>query len=334
MRRLLEAIRQTLGGTPQASNTTVPPQVQNFAAATKAGGTLLTWDLNLNGGYYLLYRGITNDLSSAYTVGIITEGNTRRGQFLDPCGQNTAATLIYYWIQPYTLAGIPGPVSMVTKAAVDCANHGLLAFSDTFADSAGSYAGTPWIWSPTPMNSIASSDLDAAINLSANTIAFGNSLLNLANMHVAFFPSTIDLAAVQAASLLGGISAKCTVVSNSGSTTAGPAVCINTPTYCHYMLELIVGTASRLRRYTGLTTASIVNLANGFVPSANDIVELDVIYSGTIPTLNIYRNGVFQSTYVDSDAGRIQNGGWYGMAIHNFPASTNAVLSTFVGATL
>jgi hypothetical protein len=319
MRRLLEAIRQSLGGTSQSTNTTVPAQVKNFTATAKAGGTLLTWDFLLNGGYYLLYRNTSNDLSSAYTMGIITEGNTRRGQFLDPCGQDAAGVLIYYWIQPYSLGGIPGAFSLATKASVGC--QGVTSFSDTFIRGDQPFlAGDQWLLCLCPGGAGQGNALSfaTAYNVGGTGLTMGTTGSN-GNSSAMSIPNVLDLATIQS---LGQFSQYTVVADNSTSvgpliTRRGPMVLANQNRQACYVLYCVfeVGPTATLTKINPIGGTEPA-LGVAFTIAVGDVLRIEAdptTSSSTTTTIRSYRNGVLKDTIIDTNAGlggtpRITNG--------------------------
>lgn len=335
MRRLLEAIRQSLGGTAQAQNTTTPPQVQNFAASTKNGGTLLTWDFNLDGGYYLLYRNTSNDLSSAFTMGIITEGNTRRGSFLDPCGQDTAGTLIYYWIQPYSLGGIPGAFSMVTKASVDCAGHGLLTYQDALT------SGTPYI-SPAwdvqisfRSNSLVGTILDALLNTSGAGLQWGSPGGVGATASAQAFPNVLDNGEIIARSATNGQYVQATFVSKNAVNANLFLTTMGAVSEVGYSISLggLDGGTAILRRDQGNYGAATLLDAALLTYTGGDILRMETRPVGATIENKVFKNGILQKTVVDSTAGRLLSGR-PGLSFVVADAGSSLVVKNYDGGSL
>ncbi len=330
MRRLLEAIRQSLGGTSGAQNTTAAPQVTNFVATSKTGGTLLTWDFNLNGGYYIIYRGTSNDLSAAFTCGIITEGNTRRGQFLDPCGQETAGTIIYYWIQPFTLGGIPGAMSFTTKACVDC------AASTTFTDSLIG-ADQPFLVGDLWLPVFTITDTSSTGNSFAGGVNRGGTGLGYTNSTGAGFvprgmavPIGLNLAAIIAKKQF----VQYKVVSNPAGISRPAGVCYLNANAGNWYEILMVTEVSQFainRVVTGAGSALVVQSATTAYVNGDTLrMECDAVTTPGTTIINAYKNGVLKATFNDSSVNRLTTG-TVGLAFEGSNPAVNVVISDFSG---
>lgn len=323
MRRLLEAIRQSLGGSSTAQNTTSAPQVTNFVATTKAGGTLLTWDFNLNGGYYILYRGTSNDLSAAYTMGIVTEGNTRRGQFLDACGQEAAGTTIYYWLQPYTLGGIPGPVSIAVKASVSCG--GATNYSEDFRRGDQPFVlGNNWFDVYNQSSGVGESTLAAAVNCSVSGATFGAVGTNAVS-RVFFTPIPVDFAQI-ATKVYSGVTMFTETIWDGGAGGGTSSDCglsmMYGPNNNEYDLNIIKNGQCDLYRGLIVNNAGAVQLqANVCTIVAGDTLRMETNYTAATNTIRVYKNGVLQTTVTDSSVNRC-NGFMYGIGFFGWNVST------------
>ena len=311
MRRLLEAIRQSVGGSSTAQNTTAPPQVTNFVATSKLGGTLLTWDFNLNGGYYILYRGTSNDLRNAYTMGLITEGNTRRGQFIDPCGQDTAGTIIYYWIQPFTLGGVPGALTSTNKACVSCGVTPVVTWSDTLKNIGGQFMGVNWDVNYTPNSNTGGVTLDGAVNSGATGMTYGSVGGIGASGYAAFFPSQVDNKQIIAQSTTYGQYVQLRFVAQSAAVNTNLFISTMATIFeVGYSMTIATATPGTvgLRRDNGNFGAGTALDTNLMTIVAGDLMRMETRVVGSTVEITTYKNGVFNKLTVDSSAQRLTSG--------------------------
>lgn len=306
MQRFLAGVRAAVSGPAEntASGAAPAAQVQHFVATAKIGGSLLTWDLNRNGGYYIIYRGVTNDLSQAYAVAVIPEGNVARGQFLDPCGQNTVGTLLYYWIEPYTAQAVKGPVSVATLAAVSC--NGTNFFSDNFTRSDQTGWGGSWITA----NMVAGA--------SGSIVGLPSILTNRGCLSFASSPggngglACIPLVVPGLLNQNQYAQAKFVSDTNAVFVVTGPMVLCNagyTGTASAYWLALQQGTANYTCQRGSINGAGSTTISvSPKTFAAGDTMKISAVIAAASTTLTIYRNGVLDQTIVDSNAARLSTG--------------------------
>lgn len=310
-------LRNTLQNIIDQSGATGPPPgpVQNFTSATKNGGTLLTWDFLRTGAYYIIYRGTTNQLSNAYTVGIVPEGITLRGQFMDPCGQDTAATLIYYWIQPYSRTGVPGPYAMTSMACVDCGIALVTSFSDTFDRANTSFgAGNNWMQGGS-INTSTSPGVLHGGNISANAFVWTRSGANINDASpLAWVPAPI--VTPYAASGINQYSQLTFSSSDSAQGSkllyCGPACCLTFEGSQLKGIFMYTAVNAGGFRYFGVgqwlnnvwTLLFEVGAATAFhLYVAGDVLRLECTINATTISVNAKINGVSQGTGTASAVG-------------------------------
>lgn len=175
IRRFLEAVRELLIGRP--ANAVHPGIVPRFTVTQRPGGNLLTWDHEAVSAYYIIYRGTSNNLNTARTVGVISEGSGANSSFFDACGQEDDGTPLFYWIEPFTGFGQSGPLSLLVTTAVDC---GCSDCPECASESFRPLTYAKWDAdeAPSEVNPVRSrvvdaslgTDVDAAIGLSATRV--------------------------------------------------------------------------------------------------------------------------------------------------------------------
>ncbi len=324
------------GNAPQ--NTSQPPGVTNFVATSKTGGTLLTWDFSLQGGYYLIYRGATNDLSQARAVAIVAEGVTARGQFMDPCGQETAGTIISYWIQPYSAAGIPGGYSYANKACVDCGAASTLTFQDPMTGTTSFYAGNNWdVQIVYRSSSMPGTTLDGALNTGVTGVTWGSVAGVGAAGRAQCFPILVDTNQMLIRSATNGTYAQMRFVSQAGAgVNANFAICAMAYTgefFYSILMSTITPGQAYLSRCDGNFSAETILDATLMTYVANDLMRLECRPVGTTVEITTYKNGVFNKTFVDSSASR-RTSGLVGFGLMEAQANATITMKDFDGGAL
>lgn len=190
-----------------------------------------------------------------------------------------------------------------------------LNFIDEFNAVAGAYLGDNWNVIADPTNGLSGPNVDANINVTGGNAVFGDgSITNFLAGRVWCYPSKVNYARIKQISMTPGrgVFSQVTLSSFSAGSGATLVFCLgqtNTTAAHGYSLSLDASTTN-----VDLNGHGTVFAANIFTRAPGDVIRLEVrfIDSATI-NLQAFQNGVSKANVNDTSAGRIVDGGCYGL---------------------
>ena len=191
----------------------------------------------------------------------------------------------------------------------------VLNFTDEFNAAAGAYLGNNWNCIAAPDNGQSGPNVDISINVAGGQAIFGDgSAVNYLSGRVLLFPNTVYLPRIQQIAMTPGRGQfsqvkLTTYVAGNGATLIGVLYKPTSLFTGGYALFIDGGTTA-----VGLAGHGMTFSANVFNFSINDVIRLEAIFvSSAKITLNVFQNGILRGTFDDTSAGRIIDGGMYGL---------------------
>jgi hypothetical protein len=189
------------------------------------------------------------------------------------------------------------------------------------------FLGSQWNMQIGSATALSGATIDGLVNVNAGVATFG--LVGSGGTVAAnFTPAYISRSTVKTRTNAGRTQfSQFRVRSVNGGVTCaiGPMVYNPNPNdpNCYILVAQLVGRTLQLFRGVG-TGAVILNAAVG-VHADNDVLRIEVDPGVASNTIRCYKNGVLQSTDVDNNALRPQNGGIYGITYFSSNAAGGSI---------